>query len=177
MRSFPPVFFEYEMNGIRKKGLQAAYFSNPELTGSPALATVENVLFAPDNQAPSPLIPKAPLSMRLSGFLVPKVSGKYALALKKKGGVRLYFNEKLLIDNWWSELENNGVTLELEAGKSYPVKVEYVSSSEKPYCALSWKTPEKKQEDQFKAEKLMARNSDVTVVVLGMNKSIEMEGT
>lgn len=172
----PPLFFEHEAEGVQIRGLKAEYFPNADLTGHPVQAIVENILFDPDNQAPNPLIPKAPLSMRLSGKLVPKVSGTYTLALNKKGGARLYLNEQLLIDNWWSELESKGITLEMEAGKSYQIRVEYVSGSNQPFCALSWKTPEKKEKDKFKAEKLMAKNSDVTIVVLGMNKSIEMEG-
>jgi beta-glucosidase len=38
------------------------------------------------------------------------------------------------------------------------------------------KTPVKKAADMFQAEKQLAKSCDVAVVVLGMNKSIEMEG-
>ncbi|HAH22386.1 MAG TPA: beta-glucosidase [Prolixibacteraceae bacterium] len=172
----PSGFYEYETDGVRKKGLKAEYFSNPDLAGTPILGNVENVLFDPANQAPNPSIPKAPMSFRLTGVLLPKVSGNYTLGMKKTGGFRLTLNEKLVIDNWWGELESEGVNFDLEAGKSYQIKVEYASRSGKSYCALSWKTPDKKAEDQFKAEKQMAKSNDVAIVVLGMNKSIEMEG-
>jgi beta-glucosidase len=44
--------------------------------------------------------------------------------------------------------------------------------------AIPWmgKTSDKKAADMFQAEKQLAKSCDVAVVVLGMNKSIEMEG-
>jgi beta-glucosidase len=41
---------------------------------------------------------------------------------------------------------------------------------------LPWKIPDKKAADMFQAEKQLAKSCDIVVVVLGMNKSIEMEG-
>jgi beta-glucosidase len=172
----PANFYEYETNGVHKNGLKAEYFANQDLAGTPVKGIVENILFDPVNQPPNPAIPQIPMSIRWSGVLMPKVSGKYILGMKKTGGFKLYLDEKLLIDNWGNDLENDAVNLDLNAGKSYQIKVEYVCRSGKPYCSLSWKTPEKKAEDQFRAEKQMAGNSDVAIVVLGMNKSIEMEG-
>ena len=172
----PSAFYEYETDGIRKKGLKSEYFSNPDLAGTPAHGIVENILFDPANQAPNPSIPQIPMSTRWTGVLMPTVSGKYMLGIKKWGGCRLYINEKLVIDNWWNDIENDGMNLDLEANKSYQIKVEYVCRSGKSYCSLSWKTPDKKEKDQFKVEKQMAKNNDVVIVVLGVNKSIEMEG-
>ena len=171
----PSGFYEYEEDGGRKKGLNVEYFANPELSGTSTRGIVENILFDPANQAPDPAIPQAPMSVRWTGFLVPTVSGKYMLGIKKAGGIKLTLNEKVVIDNW-NDLENDALNLDLEAGKSYQIKMEYACRSGNSYCALSWKTPDKKMEDQFEAEKLMAKNNDVAIVVLGMNKSIEMEG-
>jgi beta-glucosidase len=39
-----------------------------------------------------------------------------------------------------------------------------------------WKTPDMKNQDMYTAEKKLARNSDVVIAVVGINKSIEMEG-
>ncbi len=167
----PASSFQHRENETLKKGLKAEYFSNPALTGNPTSAITENILFDPDNQPPNPIIPKTPISVRWTGILIPKVTGSYLFGLKKLGEGRLIIDDKLLIEG-----DSESATLDLEAGKTYQIKVEYACQSGKSYCALFWKTPDKKAEDIFLAEKNIARKSDVAIVVLGINKSIEMEG-
>lgn len=45
-----------------------------------------------------------------------------------------------------------------------------------PDSSLNWKTPGMKNKDLYAAEKKLASNSDVVIAVVGINKSIEMEG-
>ena len=172
----PSGFFESEENGIRKKGLKVEYFSDPDLSGSSTQGITENIVFDPANQPPNPAIPQAPMSIRWTGVLSPNASGKYLLGMNKSGGFRLYVNEKLIIDSWTNDTEKDMVTVDLVAGKPYQIRVEYASRSGKSYCALLWKMPEKKADEMYFAEKQLAKKSDVTIVVLGVNKSIEMEG-
>ena len=172
----PARFFESTDGETRKKGLKTEYFSDPNLAGNPTIAFTENILFDPSNQPPNIAIPPAPMSVRWSGCLNPAVSGEYMLGMTKTGGFRLFVNEKLVIDNWWNDTKNDAVTLNMEAGKSYRVVVEYACRNEKPYCSLSWKTPDKSSENMYRAEKKLAKSCDVAIVVLGINKSIEMEG-
>lgn len=167
----PADFFQHKENGMLKKGLKVEYFSNPDLTGNSTSTVTENILFDPDNQPPNPIIPKTPMSVRWTGMLVAKVTGSYLFSLKKSGASRLFIEDKLHIEG-----ENESATLDLEAGKTYQIKVEYGCQTGKTYCAFSWKTPDKKATDMFQAEKNLARKSDVAIVVLGINKSIEMEG-
>ncbi|NEW83581.1 MAG: beta-glucosidase [Mariniphaga sp.] len=166
----------FESGGKDKKGLKTEYFASEDLNGIPTQGISENILFDPANQPPNPAIPKAPMSVRWTGTLVPQVSGNYILAIKKSGGSKLYIDEKLLIDNWTNDKEIDTVHVDLKAGKTYSVKVEYASRDGKTFCSLSWKTPEKKSGEAYLAEQQLARKSDVAIVVLGVNKSIEMEG-
>jgi beta-glucosidase len=167
----PAASFQLQESGILRKGLKAEYFSNPDFAGNPASAITENILFDPDNQPPNPVIPKTPMSIRWTGILIPKTTGSYLFGLKKSGEGRVFIDDKLLIGG-----ENESAILDLEAGNTYLIKVEYLCQSGKSYCSLSWRTPDKKVSDQFQAEKNLARKSDVAIVVLGINKSIEMEG-
>jgi beta-glucosidase len=172
----PSGFFEYDDKGIRKSGLSVEYFTDPNLVGASILQTSENILFDPANQPPNPDIPKVPMSIRWTGTLLPRVSGEYMLGMTKSGGFRLYINEKLVLDNWWNEVEKDAITLSMEGGKSYQIKVEYACRNGKSYCSLSWKTPDKKKSEMNLAEKVLAKKSDIAIVVVGANKSIEMEG-
>jgi beta-glucosidase len=167
----PASAFQHQENGTFKKGLNVEYFANPDLAGQSTSEIKENIQFDPDNQPPNPIIPKTPMSVRWTGVLVAKVSGSYLFGLKKSGQGRLIIDDKVLIDG-----ESESATLDLEAGKTYQIKVEYACQSGKTYCALSWKTPDKKAADMYQAEKKLAKSCDVAVVVLGINKSIEMEG-
>jgi beta-glucosidase len=167
----PAAFFTHPENGKIRKGLKVEYFSNPNFSGNPALSGTENILFDPANQPPNSAIPPVPVSIRWTGFLNPTVSGKYTFGIKKSGEYKFYLNDRMVMDT-----QNEMAMLDLEAGKSYSLKMEYSCSSGQAYCALSWKTPDKKAAEMYQAEKKLAKSCDVVVAVLGINKSIEMEG-
>ncbi len=172
----PSGTFVYDENGKLKNGLRVEYFTNPNLEGNGILGTTENILFDPANQPPNPIIPPVPLSIRWTGLIVPNISGTYMLGIKKIGGCKLYVNDTLVLDHWWNDIDKDAITLSLKAGKSYTIKMEYACRNGNAYCALSWKTPDKKESESNVAEKALAKKSDAVIVVLGVNKSIEMEG-
>jgi len=167
----PSTAFQHLENGVLKKGLKVEYFANANLTGNLTSQVTENILFDPDNQPPNPNIPKTPMSVRWTGQLNPTVNGSYLFSLKKSGQGKLFIDNKPFIDG-----ETEMASLEMEAGKAYQIKLEYACPSGKTYCALSWKTPDKKASDMYQAEKKLAKSCDVVITVLGINKSIEMEG-
>ncbi len=167
----PAAFFTPPDNGKIRKGLKVEYFSNAAFTGNPSVSGTENILFDPVNQPPNSAIPPVPVSMRWTGFLNPTISGKYTFGIKKSGESKLYLNDKMIMDT-----QNELTTFDLEAGKSYDLKLEYICNNGQAYCALSWKTPDKRASDIYQTEKKLAKSCDVVIVVLGINKSIEMEG-
>lgn len=167
----PAAFFTHPENGKIRKGLKVEYFSNSNFSGNPSLSGTENILFDPANQPPNSAIPPVPVSIRWTGFLNPTVSGKYTFGIKKSGEYKLYLNDRMVMDT-----QNEMAILDLEAGKNYTLKMEYSCSSGQAYCSLSWKTPDKKAAELYQAEKKLAKSCDVVIAVLGINKSIEMEG-
>ncbi len=167
----PATAFQHQKNGTLSKGLNVEYFQNSDFTGNLSSEIKENILFDPDNQPPNPIIPKTPMSVRWTGHLNPAVSGNYLFSLKKSGLARFYINDEILIEG-----ETESANFEMEAGKAYKIKLEYACESGKTYCALSWNTPDKEASELFLAEIKLAKSCDVAIVVLGINKSIEMEG-
>jgi beta-glucosidase len=167
----PAAFFTHPENGKIRKGLKVEYFSNAAFSGNPSVSGTENILFDPVNQPPNSAIPPVPLSIRWTGNLNPTVSGEYTFGIKKSGEYKLYLNDRMVMDT-----QNEMATIDLEAGKSYALKLEYFCISGHAYCALSWKTPDKKAAEMYQAEKKLAKSCDVVIAVLGINKSIEMEG-
>lgn len=167
----PAAFFTHLENGKFKKGLNVEYFSNAGLTGKPSETTTENILFDPSNQPPNSAIPSDLVSIRWSGILNPTVSGKYSFGIKKLGACKLYLDGKRIPVN-----SNETAIFDMEAGRSYNIIMEYKCNTGQAYCSLSWKTPDKNNADIYQAEKKLAKSCDVAIVILGTNKSIEMEG-
>src|SRR5712692_10520370 len=72
-------------------GLNAEYFANVNLSGTPVLKRVDaGVDFEWNNVSPGPGVPAGNYSVRWTGELVPPVDGDYRLGASTDGGYRLY---------------------------------------------------------------------------------------
>lgn len=162
------------------EGLKAEYFTDRELKGQPKVRTDEWINFEPANQAPDPFLPKSPMSIRWTGKLCPTVTGTYTLAFTSDDGCRLFIDGKKVIDSWKiRSKETDAVSIELVAGKTYSLQAEYFDNAGVSVAKLAWKVPASDTRDALKllgAAGEAARTSDLTIAVLGINKTIEREG-
>lgn len=77
------------------------------------------------------------------GFIGTDEPGVYKFYAYSAGYMKLWFDGKLLLDTWrqcwnpWSHL----VDLEMEAGRKYPVKIEWIPDGGESYIALKYKSP------------------------------------
>ena len=115
-----------------------------------------------------------------AGDLVPSVSGKYTLAFATDDGCRLYLNGKKLIDSWHNRgVQTDSVVVELNKGEKYNLVAEYFDDGAEATAKLYWRVPDvgkKALLDLYGEAGRAIRECDVTVAVLGINKSIEREG-
>ncbi|MND67834.1 Periplasmic beta-glucosidase precursor [compost metagenome] len=92
-------------------------------------------------------------------------------------GYRLYLNGKLVIDNWKSQTYSTKLTdYYFEKDKEYDIKVEFFESSGSAWFKLVWNVIEandwqKKIDDAV----LIAKNSDVAVVVAGIEEGESLD--
>ena len=162
------------------EGLKAEYFSNKELQGEPKIRTDEWINYEPANQAPDPFLPKPPLSIRWTGKLCPQVTGDYTFRFMADDGCRLFIDGEKVMDGWRrGGLSTDTARIYLEAGKTYHLQAEYFDDRDYAVAKLSWRIPA--TSDQTRLEMFgeageAARNCDMVVAVLGINKSIEREG-
>ncbi len=161
-------------------GLKAEYFNNRDLSGTPSVRVEPELYYDPVNRPPDPFLPKAPMSARWSGDLVPTVSGEYMLVLKTDDGCRLFLDGKKLIDSWVDRAAaEDRIMVKFEAGRKYHLEVEYYDGGGDSFARLYWQPPVLDTTDRIKlfgeAGKAAAE-CDVTVAVLGIDKSIEREG-
>ena len=162
------------------EGLKAEYFSNMNLSGEPVVRMEEWINFEPANQAPDPFLPNSPLSIRWTGKLRPAVSGNYTFNFTHDDGGRLSIDGKMLIDKWrGAGIAMDTVNIYLEAGKDYNLQAEYYDDRDYAVARLQWRVPEIGKRDRIElygqAGKV-ARESDMVIAVLGINKTIEREG-
>ncbi len=171
----PADYFSHEENGKMRSGLKTEYFSDMEFRTSFSTVNESQIHFDPANQPPNKNIPAAPMSVRWSGQINPKVSGKYILGTSKQGDFKLMIDGKVVFEGCSDEMKNEEVKFDFVAGKTYKVVAEYKNEGAS-YCSLRWQIPGSSNKDPYLAEKKLAKKCDVAVVVLGINKSIEMEG-
>lgn len=162
------------------EGLQAEYFDNTKLQGTPRVRKEEWINFEPANQAPDPFLPKSPLSVRWTGKLRPAVTGQYTLSLTSDDGCRLSIDGKMLIDAWPGHaVRTDTAAIYLEAGKDYQLKAEYYDNRDYAIAKLQWRVPQVGKVtrlDLYGEAGKAVRECETVVAVLGINKSIEREG-
>lgn len=147
-------------------GLKAEYFSNMTLHGEPALTRRDSLVrFTWGMGSPDPGIPVDHFSARWTGILVPEVSGTYRLGASTDDGMRLWLDGKLVIDSWFDRGATlDFITVKLEAGKHYDLRLEYYENTGWAFASLVWEL--QMPEDPRVAEAAnLARQSEFAVVV------------
>ncbi len=89
--------------------------------------------------SPQPPIPADNFTAAWTGFVEPEFSETYKFHTVSDDGTRLWVDGKKIIDNWTDHVaaEDAG-EIKLEAGKRYPIKLEYYEKSGDSVMKLLW---------------------------------------
>jgi beta-glucosidase len=166
----------------KEPGLKLEIFSNnkqdaknPNLVGTlVASQTQTRIDLQWDETQPAGEIPIANASLRWTGVMVPPGTGEYVLGIVSEGAVRLYIDDKRVIDFWRRDPERPlSATVSLNAGQSYNIRIEYVQLSRKGRVQLGWIAPGNNEaHDRAMAA---ARASDHIILTLGLTPDLEGE--
>lgn len=163
----------------KQHGLLGEYFNNKDLKGTPLLTRVDKQIFIDGTMdAVAPGLPVDTFSIRWSGKIKPKISRTYKIKAVADDGVRLWINDKLLINEW----REQGATLftaeyPMEAGKEYNIKIEYYDNMGGASMKLGWDLPGPVHKFDMIAQAVeLAKKSNVVVLSLGAYGGIESEG-
>jgi hypothetical protein len=120
-------------------GLKAEYYDNQDLTNLKVTRTDPTVNFNWGTGSPDPAIGVDTFSARWTGQVKADHSETYTFYTTSNDGVRLWVNGQLVINNWTTHAttENSG-TIALQAGRWYPVTLEYFEGSGNAVIALSY---------------------------------------
>jgi beta-glucosidase len=120
------------------------------------------------------------MSARWTGDLCPTVTGEYLFTLRTDDGCRMWIDGKQVIDAWVSRpAADDRAIVNLEAGKRYHIVIEYFDGGGEAFARLFWRAPDIDTSNRiamYGEAGRVARESDVVVAVLGIDKSIEREG-
>ncbi|QRN84020.1 glycoside hydrolase family 3 C-terminal domain-containing protein [Chloroflexota bacterium] len=160
------------------EGLSMAFFDNAELAGTPAYQlTTKRVHFGWFDRS-VPKVSQDRFSVRLSGYFVPKVSGKHIFGLNLVGWGRLEIAHKEIINTWDLSSPEGEWTKEvdLQAGEKYPIKIEYKWQGDTKWRMLSFGHLPPHSNDLLGEAIEIAAKADLAIVVAGLTNEWEAEG-
>jgi beta-glucosidase len=177
------------------QGLLAEYFNNADLQGQPTLSRTEPRIYF-DANTEEPAIVAATkgdvYSIRWTGTLTPPATGDYSISARtgiwnRDGKIKLFIDDKEVSSGGPFSMRPAGLgpgqgqgpgrsgpaPLHLDGGHKYAVRVEYRQNGGGGGAELDWIPPASVLLDE--ATKVAA-DSDVALVFVGLNGSIEGEG-
>ena len=182
-----PEFLRPEA-GSSQLGLKGEYFRGKEFAGKPVVTRLDpRVAFRWDRGSPTDtLVAQGELtqdaalgvddySIRWTGKLLPKASGKYELVVGANDGFRLFVDGKVVSDGWEPNprATSKSAFVDLEGGKTYDLKLEYFEADRDAEVRLAWRLPGAKPPLEEALD--VARASDVVIFVGGLTGDVEGE--
>ncbi len=178
-------------------GLLAEFFDNPDLSGEPKLRRIEpRGYFSSDMEDPAVrgAVGRTAYSIRWTGRLTPRTSGEFDLTVRL-GTWNRSARASLFLDGKELSIGNGPVTqqtstqapvtpaaagpgrpprakVQLEAGRSYELRIDYHQPGSGGSMQLGWIPPEAAALAEAEA---LIRQSDVALVFVGLNSELEGE--
>ncbi len=124
-------------------GLAAAYYDDPNLTGTPRGRVDAGVDFAWGTGTPAPGLQSGSFGVRWSGAVVtPAAAGVYTFSVQADNGVRLWVDGRLVVDHWVSGGVGEAAgTIALQAERTYALRLEYFHATGTAQVQLRWQPP------------------------------------
>jgi beta-glucosidase len=155
-------------------GLTAAYYDNPRFEGQPVLSRIDRTVdFLWKDTTPLTGEWGEQFAARWTGFLVPPKSGTYMLGANGFSEYNLYLEGDLIVA--YRDLHHPIVQakeVELEAGRFYPIRLDYVNRGLDPQVTLLWSVP---GADHVADAVAVAQKAEAVVVVMGLSPALEGE--
>jgi len=170
----PPTCLRPSGAHAGQMGLTGTYYGNAQFKGDPALCRLDaavDFVWVDDN----PLTGQwgDSFSVRWTGYLVPPHSGTYTLGVTGLNQYKLWLEGESLLqynDTHHSILKTCHV--DLQAGRLYPIRLDYTNRGLDPQVHLLWERPDS---DLLPAALEAARQADVIVLALGLSPAVEGE--
>ena len=174
IHNLSPIPSRYLETPEGKQGAYGEYFNNTDMKGNPVFTrTDDNINFYWEHLSPRYDMPDDNFGVKWTTYLVPPVTGTYAIGGRGSSGYEVLLEGKKLISSM-NEHEANNIEApaELQAGKKYKIEVLYKNYAGDAGIELLWAPPRPKLIEQA----LRAANeADAVVLVLGLSQRLEGE--
>jgi beta-glucosidase len=169
-----PSAFLYTTADTTKHGMNGVYFTNTKWEGKPAISRVDSSIdFYWINSLPGASFDRENFSARWTGYLKAPVSGQYSLGVYGYNICKLYIDDQLVLSiNNMHEPSQEYRSVSLMAGKTYRIKIDYVSNKSAPLVKLKWQRPD---EDLEKEALAISKKADAVVLCMGLSPRLEGE--
>ncbi|WP_407562389.1 alpha-L-fucosidase [Streptomyces sp. 184] len=130
-------------------GLKQEVYDNPALSGSPKVTRTDADVNHSWKYTGSPAenIPADGFSVRWTGTVEPRRSETYTLTTVSDDNVRVWLDDKLVIDNWTPHtVAIDKAQVELKAGSRHSLRVEYAEQMGDAHMKLLWSSPGQDQQ-------------------------------
>lgn len=128
---------------VKGTGLYGEYYNTRDFKERKATRTDATINFDWGSGSPHPGINSDNFSIRWTGWVQPKTSGLVTFHVIGDDGVRLWVDDKLIINEWRVQAakEFASQALHMEAGKKYDIKLEYFEQGGAAVVKLFWSAP------------------------------------
>ncbi|GAI49469.1 unnamed protein product, partial [marine sediment metagenome] len=172
----------------RSNGLFGEYFNNPDFSGKPVFKRIDKrMAFWWWGKTPDKRITAKKFSIRWTGVFTAPDTGCYTLQITNTGAARIYLDNEVILrhlspdqsDGYDMNAITKSTEINLEKGKKYSIKIEYIKSTREYITHLNlmmtraYKPGEDKRIQQATE---IAGRSDVALVFVGYPNGYETEG-
>jgi beta-glucosidase len=174
IHNLTPIPSRYLVTEDGKQGALGEYYNNRDMKGEPVFTRVDdNISFYWENLSPRYDMPDDNFGIKWTTYLVPPVSGTYAIGGWGSSGYEVLLEGKKIISykNEHSAFYKE-VPAELQAGKKYKIEVLYKNYAGDADMKLLWAPP---RPDLTEQAVNAAKAADAVVLVLGLSQRLEGE--
>ncbi|HUX58818.1 MAG TPA: glycoside hydrolase family 3 C-terminal domain-containing protein [Bacteroidales bacterium] len=169
-----PIPSRYIVTEDGRQGAFGEYYNNRDMKGEPVFTRVDDQInFYWEHLSPRADMPDDNFGIKWTTWLVPPVSGTYALGSWGSSNYEVWLDGKKIIS---SMNEHHAfhieVPAELEAGNKYKIEVLYKNYAGDADMKLLWAPP---RPDLIAKAVKAAKEADVVVLVLGLSQRLEGE--
>lgn len=160
---------------LKKQGISATYYNNKNLQGEPMLSRIEKSVHSPWLKNPiKNLNPDNSFSARYKTWVRVKESGAYIISVSGDDGYRMKVDGQTIVDDWHDGTARLFTKeLLLEAGKTYPIEIEYFQSG--GGCSVDFKLNRVDANGKARIQQELS-SFDLVLVCEGLDKNLEAEG-
>lgn len=160
---------------LKKQGIDATYYGNKDLKGTPVVSRVEKTVHSPWLKNPiKDINPDNAFSAIYKTWVRVKESGNYIISVSGDDGYRMKLDGQTLVDDWHDGTARLFTKeIQLEAGKVYPVEVQYFQSG--GGCSVDFKLNRVDPDGKARIKKELSAY-DLVLVCEGLDKNLEAEG-